>query len=274
MKIDTKSSSFGNMIYISQNDVTLGITTQYGMRISYISAFGSDNICYCDDVMANYKPLDDGNKWFNLGGHRLWKSPEDNSCYVDDNNPCECHYDNRKLVVTNNHRSDSMVYSIRIEFTGHNTVKLTHTITNCSDSDVRLALWAITALKSTGTVVLPLDTTTQGLLPNRNIVYWPYSNILDNRISMRLDGIAVKANKAKPLKIGTFTSAGYIAYENYDVIMKKSFKVEQGEYPDMQCNIECYTDENVMEIESVSPLYTLYPFEQKSYIEHWTFTRK
>ena len=53
------------------------------------------------------------------------------------------------------------------------------------------------------------------------------------------------------------------AYQTYYLDEK------DGYYPDYSCNIECYTNNHILEIETLSPLQTLKPNEQIVHKEHW-----
>ena len=50
----------------------------------------------------------------------------------------------------------------------------------------------------------------------------------------------------------------------------KRFKVLGGKLPDYQCNFETYTNENIMEMEVLSPVTTLLPGETISQEERFS----
>ena len=48
------------------------------------------------------------------------------------------------------------------------------------------------------------------------------------------------------------------------------FDYLEGErYPDFECNVESYTNNIMLEIETLSPLYELQPGETKTHVERW-----
>ena len=54
-----------------------------------------------------------------------------------------------------------------------------------------------------------------------------------------------------------------------DLFIKTFDYVEGEKYPDLGCNFETFTNNEMLEIESLSPLKTLAPGESVSHTEHW-----
>jgi hypothetical protein len=64
---------------------------------------------------------------------------------------------------------------------------------------------------------------------------------------------------------------GWLAYANHDHLFVKSFKVTPGvPYPDRVCAAEVFTNRDILELESLSGLWTLAPGEQAEHVEHWS----
>jgi hypothetical protein len=53
------------------------------------------------------------------------------------------------------------------------------------------------------------------------------------------------------------------------LFVKKIEHIEGGKYPDCGCNFETFTNGEMLEIESLSPLRTLEPGESVSHTEQW-----
>ncbi|HNN12734.1 MAG TPA: hypothetical protein PKL78_04200, partial [Anaerolineales bacterium] len=150
---------------------------------------------------------------------------------------------------------------------------LTHTLINDGLWPVELAPWTITQFRMGGTAVLPMpvgNVDTAGLLPNRNLSFWPYSRINDPRLSLRDDFILFKADSLPPFKMGYFNPQGWLAYWVDDVLFKKTFSVQTNlMYPDNNSNAEIYCNEEFVELESLSPLVKLDPGESTQHVETW-----
>ncbi len=275
MKVTYQTTPLGKAVMLESGDIRLGITYQKGLRINYISPFGRENISYFDGAGAVFSLLPDGKKWYALGGHRLWKSPEDWHCYYNDNLEAFVEVKDNIFYAKTQQTSDGLILKMKIEFAASNEVKITHAIENASQSRKKIALWAITALACGGKVTIPFDKAVDPLLPNRNVALWSYTDINDKRLAISKESITVTPNpQAKPLKVGCFNGESKIVWEDGFVVFEKTADKITGNYPDFYCNAECYTDANVAEIETLSPLYEIEPLQQKEHTEYWTFRKK
>lgn len=270
MKVLEQTTPIGVMTILQHGNVTLGITTQKGIRISYISAFDSDNLCFHDDKLTEVTNLEKGEKWYQLGGHRIWKSPEDLFCYYDDNLPAAIKVEENGAIVTSQCHRDGLQYSIRITFSGESSVKVLHAIKNCGDTPQKIAVWGITALDPKGWVEMIFDNDNGALLPNRNVVLWSYTDLDKGYVNVENDKITVFNNGNLPQKVGCFTKKG-ITYYRDDISFEISAATKDGQYPDYGCNYECYANGKLTEIESLSPIFTLKKGETASHVENWRF---
>ena len=118
---------------------------------------------------------------------------------------------------------------------------------------------------------MPQCTKDTGLLSNRRAVFWAYSDVRDPRFFM-CDKYVTLAQTDKPeaFKIGINNEDGWGAYLNNGQLFIKSFTFDPvGEYPDYSVNYETYTNQYIMEIESLGTLETLRPSDFTEYDEHW-----
>lgn len=60
-----------------------------------------------------------------------------------------------------------------------------------------------------------------------------------------------------------------MAYWVQGLLFVKRFKPEPGEYPDFGCNVEIYTNDAMLETETVGPLKTVNPGESIQHTEWW-----
>ena len=120
---------------------------------------------------------------------------------------------------------------------------------------------------------IPMSSEDTGLLPNRNISLWSYTNIKDERLDILNDAIVLQQKDiAQPLKVGTFAS-GKVSVDVKG--MKFSIEIDspEGEYGDNNCNIETYTNDIMLEIETLSPLKSIEAGQERKHIEKWSLTR-
>jgi hypothetical protein len=202
------------------------------------------------------------------GGHRLWTSPED-SFYT-------CPEDELKVIA----EKDAVILRGGIDAAGlekeisfhleKNCVRLNQRVTWHGREPLELAPWAITQLRLGGMAILPLSAT-QGLLPNRNLVLWPYSQIRDERLDLHDDLILLHGRASEQAcKIGNYNSHGWVAYLLDNALFLKRFAVERaGNYPDLNCNVEVYVRDVCVELETLGPLVSLKPGESVTFAETW-----
>ena len=202
------------------------------------------------------------------GGHRLWTAPED-SFYI-------CPEDHVKVIAEKDRvtlRSDVDVSGLEKEISFHldqNRVLLTHRVTWHGKEPIELAPWGITQLRLGGMAILP-QSDSDGLLPNRNLVLWPYSQVNDERLELHDDLILIYGQAAEhAFKIGNTNSHGWIACLLDNALFVKRFSVDcTCRYPDMGSNVEAYVRDSCLELETLGPLALLKPGESMTHEETW-----
>jgi hypothetical protein len=215
--------------------------------------------------------------YFIRGGHRLWHSPEafprsylpDNDGLLVEDLACGVRMTQPVEAASGIRKSIEVCLA-----PGQATITLTHELRNEGSWPVELAPWAITQIRLGGVAILPqqvgaLDAA--GLLPNRQIVLWPYTRWADPRLQLADDLILIKAHPAMPpCKIGYLNRAGWSAYLIGNTLFVKRFapRVDQP-YPDFGCNAEVYCCDQFIEVESLGPLVTLHPGASAVHVETW-----
>ena len=77
-----------------------------------------------------------------------------------------------------------------------------------------------------------------------------------------------------PFKLGMAQRQGWAAYLKGDVLFIKHFaRIESSVYPDNDVNFEVYTDENILELETLGPLVTLKPGQSVQHEERWLLAK-
>lgn len=261
------------LITISNGTLQLDLLRGAGPRITGFRYNGSANLFA--KVPQKVEPTPIGDFHF-IGGHRLWAAPEHFPLtYTPDNEGCEIALEQDGATLTGKAGfADNLRKTLRVRFThDQQELEVTHIIENAGLNDVSLAPWAITMLISGGTVTIPLldgSSSEEKLLPDRHLVFWPYTNLKDPRLEIDAGQVSIHATDGPPLKVGTFSRAGCLHYEVNGITFTKSFRVcSWRENPDLGCNTEVYCGNGFVELESLGPLVTLPPGIKTSWIETW-----
>ena len=210
------------------------------------------------------------------GGHRLWHAPEamPRTYAPDTGEMIITDLPDGVILETQTEPGTGIRKRIEIHLaTDKPSVRLKHTLINDGLWPVELAPWAITQFRLGGTVILPMpvgNVDAAGLLPNRQISFWPYTRINDPRLSLRDDYVIFKADALPPFKMGYFNPHGWLAYWLDGVLFRKTFEVQTGSlHPDNNCNAEVYCGDQFVELESLAPLEKLDTNASVTHTETW-----
>jgi hypothetical protein len=265
---------FGHAVITASNDrfEVVGLT-DVGPRIVGLFAKGVEgNLLAETPDIAQDTPH---GKMSLLGGHRLWEAPELKgiSGLPDAVVKAESHTDGFTLAAEPN--AIGLRKSMRVSLEA-DKVRVKHIIKNDGRGAIELAPWAITQLPIGGVFVPAVSgSENESKLPDRNVVYWSYSNANKNGIGFNKEGLRFAPNQVQiPFKFGTFVQAGWarIDYPTYSFV--KKFNAEPGNYPDRSCNFEVYVADDYVELESLAPLVNLKPGDEVSHLEIWEIHAK
>jgi hypothetical protein len=207
------------------------------------------------------------------GGHRLWHAPEEPSrTYLPDDSPVEIfQLDNGLLVTQQTETQTGLQKSIGIQLTADSAqVTLTHRITNHGLWDVTCAPWTITQFKTGGTAIFPQIRKDTGVLPNRSLTLWPYTDMTNPNVHWGSNYILVQANMTSPFKIGFPNPRGWQAYWlNGTLFVKHAEYNAQAEYYDFGSSSESYCNDKFIELETLAPITTIVPGAVATHVETW-----
>jgi hypothetical protein len=227
------------------------------------------------DVAEDYVEHPEAGRFYFIGGHRLWRAPEQPAItYEPDNKPVTVRELDEGIEITGVADRDGVVKSISMSASGEATV-VDHMLRHEGHSDIVAAPWAITQLKVGGTAILPLARPAPGsheVLPDRSLVLWPYTDPSSGDIALGRDEVHITSSSdAKRAKIGTQNARGWIAYRlRGELFVKWSPAHDDGlTYPDLGSSIECYHDHRFLELETLGPLVTLRPGDTLRHREVW-----
>lgn len=282
----TTYKNYGNCIEISNGKITLKVTCDIGPRVIYLAGQDNINLMFEDENDAinkggehfdkNYKK---GEMWHIYGGHRLWRSPEDINSYYPDNYEVDVEIlSNGAIFSAKPEITTSIQKTLVITMEDDGEITIIHKFANVGDKAINCSLWALSVMNSGGIGYVPLSTEDTVLLPNRNIVIWPYTDIKDKRIDLRNNALVVKqdVNATSPIKFGLLNTEGVAYYLNYNNLFEKQFEKgkRDGSYSDHSSNVELYTSNLMMEIETLSEYQTILPQESADHVEIWNLYPK
>lgn len=245
-------------------------TLEVGPRIISLRREGGEN------VLAQYPAqmgLVGGGDYRSYGGHRLWAAPEDPSItYEPDNEPVQIE-ERDGLTWLRGAPAGTFAKSIGI-LLDDKGVRLHHELKLIGDAPRIAAAWAITVMRPGGECVFPLAPFVphpQGLLPAMPIVLWPYADMSDPRFAWASRVVRMRQDaNGGPLKIGALVRQGIAAYQLPGELFVKRFEFHENvQYPDFGCNFETFTRQDMLEVESLSPLRQLSPGEAIQMEERW-----
>src|SRR4029078_454048 len=155
-------------------------------------------------------------------------------------------------------------------------VTIDHKITNRGREEIEIAAWALTIMRPGGEVIIPNEPfkpySPETLLPVRSIALWSYADFTDPRWKFEKEQMRLRVDEKvnTQQKIGVLNRQGWAGYAWEDLSFIKSFDfTEDAAYPDMNSNMEVYTDGGFVEIETLSPLNKLAPGDAVHHHEHW-----
>lgn len=266
----------GRTLEMEGNGISLAITLDVGPRIISLKKHGGSNIMFEDTADAISKDCSavygEGKFWHIYGGHRIWMSPENESTYYPDNAPVAYYLtDNGAIFMPPPWQNKEVQPTLEIAFLAEGGADIIMGLTNLSDTVKDLCLWSLTVLKSGGLLEAYLPTNDTGYLANRNLVFWPYTDIKDERLTLSNDKIFIKSSvlATEPLKIGYHNPKIKTKYTLGDTVFIKTAQTPAGAYPDFYCNVETYTNNLIHEVETLSPIVAVEAGGTLRHTERW-----
>ena len=100
---------------------------------------------------------------------------------------------------------------------------------------------------------------------------WPYFDFTDSRWTFGSRFIFLRQDSRKgPTKIGLAHRMGWVAYLNHgNLFVKRIDYVEGSTYPDMGTNYQTFSNEDMLEMETVGALTRLSPGQSTELSESW-----
>ena len=275
----TKYGGWKNCIRLTNGKIELIATTDVGPRVIRLGFVGGRNLFkeYREQLGKT-----GGSKWRPYGGHRFWHAPEvDPRTYAPDNEKVDFKMRGGTLFLAQEvEPTTGIEKQLEISLDANkNHVRILHRMANRNAWAIEAAPWALSVMTTRGVAILPQEEYRphpQYLLPARPLVLWHYTDMSDPRftwgekyIQLRQDPRAKTKNK-----LGMRNTLGWAAYAlDGDVFIKRFPFDPAASYVDFGCNAECYTDPDIIEIESLGGLSRIEPGGCVEYVEHWYLFR-
>ena len=277
MTVDIKKIPYrgwANNTRLTNGQIELIVTQDVGPRVIRLGFVKSRN------VMAEFKDQMGGTgekEWMIRGGHRLWLAPEAKpETYELDNGAVSVRVlENEVRTLQPVGRLTGIQKRMDIQMERRrNVVTVTHTLQNAGRKARTLAPWALTVMAPGGMCIIPLPKKiahTAQLTHNQEWSIWGYTDFADGRWTLGQRYVFFRQDRRRgPGKLGIAHREGWVAYQLADCLFVKQFqRVEGAVYPDGGVNFETFSNEQMLEVETLGPLVTLKPGQSVKHVEVW-----
>ena len=262
----------GNMLWLEEGNIQIGIALDYGIRVRHLSIKGMDNLYY--EQPADFSDgFGSADTWKLRGGHRLWLTPEcDDSYYPDDAPISYTLKEDGVLIVQDVEPPLGIQKTLEITFRPDGTVYLLHNFYNRNDHPIRGASWAINSLAASGDIDFSYGSNLYGdFYPGAVFSLWGDTSLADPRLTISAGHIHAKYLPISDyFKLGVFCPDGVATLESKGQRLTMGFDVcDMRSLPDQGCNFELYMHKMFLEMESLGPVTDIAPGESASHWETW-----
>jgi len=268
-----------NSYRVSNGEVELVVTSDVGPRVIRFGFVGGQNLFkeFAEQLGGT------GERKEQLrGGDRVWKAPEDPvATWAPDNVPVEITITANGLIArapVEPLTSLQKEIEVRMAATG-TEVTVLHRITNRSLFSLEYSVWALTMMAPGGIAISgfpPRGRHPANLEATNPLVMWAYTNLADKRWVFTRKYVTLKQdpNNSEAQKLGMFNPDTWGAYVlNGEAFIKRAQANPGESYPDFGCSFETFTNNEFLEMETLSPLTKLPPGKIAEQVEHWSLHR-
>ena len=273
-----------NNLKLSNAECELIVTLDVGPRVIAYRLKDGFN------VMKNYDSMMGGTgekEWQLRGGHRFWLAPEDlTRTYFADNHPVqwEAKGDFEVTFTPSPETEYGVQKTMTLKLAPKGTkVEVALTVKNIGTAATELAPWGPTVMAPGGIEIIPLPgkaphpghpkkaKSPADFAPNQELILWPYFDFADTRWTFGKKYIFLKQDVTKgPTKIGLAHREGWVGYLNSHTLFVKRFDYRDGAiYPDRGTRYQTFSNEDMLELETVGELATLAPGASATLSESW-----
>jgi hypothetical protein len=275
----TAYKGWANCYRVTNGEVELVVTSDIGPRIIRFGFVGGQNLFkeYPGQLGKT------GEVQFQLrGGHRVWKAPEDPvATWAPDNVPVQIEITADGLVAREPVEPlTKLQKEIAIHLAPSGTqVTVIHRIANHTLFPLEFSVWAMSMMAQGGVAITgfpPRGHHPADLAATNPLVMWAYTDLSDKRWKFTRKYLMLRQdpNDAEAQKIGLFNPNTWVAYVlNGEAFVKQAHADPARTYPDFGCAFETFTNNEFLEIETLSPLTKVLPDQSVEHMETWTLHR-
>lgn len=241
------------MIEVQLGQYRIGVATDFGPRVTSLRlGDGPEVLAALDDECVIEHA---GGVYRFRGGHRLWAAPEiAATTYANEDHRCDVEEVDGRVVISAPADEAGITKEIAVKRASAGLL-VEHTIRRSSAAAGGVAAWAITQFPPGGVAILPLLGENTGSLPNRQLVFWPYTSLPDDRLELGAESVRVRAEGGPNLKIGSGPSAGRTGYFRSGLLFTKELvDASAGEAVDLGATSQVFVGPWFCELETVSGL--------------------
>ena len=275
----TAYKGWANCYRVTNGEVELVVTSDVGPRVIRFGFVGGQNLFkeFPEQLGKTGEPQ------FQLrGGHRVWKAPEDPvATWAPDNVPVQIEITSDGLVAREPVEPlTKLQKEIAIHLAPSGTqVTVIHRIANRSLFPLEFSVWAMSMMAQGGVAITgfpPRGHHPADLAATNPLVMWAYTDLSDKRWKFTRKYLMLRQdpNDAEAQKIGLFNPNTWVAYVlNGEAFVKQARADAARTYPDFGCAFETFTNNEFLEIETLSPLTKVLPDQAVEHVENWTLHR-
>jgi hypothetical protein len=268
-----------NCYRISNDKVDLIVTSDIGPRVMRYGFLNGQNL---------FKTFEESmgrsgeSEWMLRGGHRIWAAPEEvRRTYAPDNGPVEIMIAGDSLTAIQPVEPLTGLQkqiTVKLAPSG-SAVEVRHGLKNTLLWDIEVAPWALSMMAQRGvgiTGLPPRGKHPEVLAPTNPLVIWAFTDLSDPRWKFTKKYIILRQDpeNAVPQKIGHFNLKTWSAYLlGTDLFIKRYLADPSRPYTDFGCSFEIFTNQHMLELETLGPLTKLAPGASLEHVERWTLHR-
>ncbi|KAK5583219.1 hypothetical protein RB653_004810 [Dictyostelium firmibasis] len=242
----------------------------FGMKSHNLSMIKSNN----SSIGGESNHSNSNDQWNLFGGHRLWHAPEcAGRTYYPDNLPIQIEFVNDETMIIMRQaieHTTGIKKTITMEIKGGvgrlSYIEVNHYLENKGNWPIQCAPWAISVLTKDTKAIIPLSNDSiNGLVPKTSISLWNYTKLQDSRLTLGNKYIMVQqedksSDGNSSNKIGSRVNSGWSASITNSTLFVKIIDPDTKDlHVDLGANVEVYTDNDILELETVGKLLTLEP---------------
>ena len=116
----------------------------------------------------------------------------------------------------------------------------------------------------------------ENLPPANSLTLWAYTDFTDPRWVLGFKYFMLKNDPQRkdPQKLGLMCPSGWVAYANAGRLFAKKFQHCRGAaYTDFGCSVETFTNDEMLEVETLGPIAKLEPGQTVEHTEEWLLAK-